>query len=251
MDENNKILEKKPSAETNFFLWYYKYIAVKLALKMYDTFAQELITALSNTRNIWERAKWVSTGIQELSYYSGKADAFGEIANRVSKEYGLAKRGLECLNDTDEYKLPTTYLKNTELIDYAINIIKDKKNKDTDTIFPEYKYRGSQMGREILRKKGQVADVLENYACEAFSLGVIAQRKFAEIIPDSLTPEKFNAELERFKKDFVFDPDKFAETISKDIIPENMKDAIEQPDNLKHIYPNSRQYDKVKKKKED
>lgn len=236
MDENNKTLEKKTFGRDELLLWYYKYIAVKLALKMYDTFAQELITALSNTRNIWERAKWESTGIQELSYYSGKADAFGEIANRVSKEYGLAKHGLECLNDADKDTFPTTYLKNRELIDYAINIIKDKKNKDTDAIFSEDKYRGSQMGREILRKKGQVADMLENYAGEAFNLGVIAQRKFAEIIPDSpMTPFMFNAELERFKKDFVFDPDKFTETMSKDIIPENMRDAIEQPDNLKHI----------------
>lgn len=242
MDENNKTLEKQTFGRDEFLSWYYKYIAVKLALKMYDTFAQELITALSNTRNIWERAKWVSTGIQELSYYSGKADAFGEIADRVSKEYGLAKRGLECLNDTDKDTFPTTYLKNMELIGYVINMIKDKKNKDTDAIFPEDKYRGSQMGREILRKKGQVAVKLENYAGEAFSLGVIAQRKFAEIIPDSLTPEKFNAELERFKKDFVFDPDKFAETMSKDIIPEDMRDAIEQPDNLKHIYPGSKQF---------
>jgi hypothetical protein len=52
------------------------------------------------------------------------------------------------------------------------------------------------------------------------------------------------------KSKLDFNPDEFVEAMSESIIPEEMRYAIEHPDNLKHIFPHSRQYDKVKKEKD-
>lgn len=157
----------------------YEYFAVKLALKMYETFAKELITALSNTSNIFERGKFQSTDSQAISYYAGKADAFGEIAERVQKEYSLAMRNLNNL-DYNQDDIPEKDInsieRNREVVHCIMETIRQEKNNDTDRIFPEDKYIGSQFGRNVLRKKGYVADLLESYGKEGFHLGRIAQK---------------------------------------------------------------------------
>lgn len=232
-------------------LGYYKYLSVKLALKMYDTFAHELITALRNTSDIMGRMKWTSNCVQKISYYSGKEDAFGEIADRVMKEYGLAKMGLECLNEVDSEDFYDTYEKNRQLIEYVIDSIKRKKNEDVDRVFPEDRYRGSQFGREIIRKKGRIADMLEAYANEAFGIGVIAERKFKEFLPNEhhMTPKKLMAEIERAKSGIEFDPEDFAVDLSDSVIDPQTKEMIYFPGNLRYVYNESPHYEKVEKLK--
>ena len=64
------------------------YDATWLALNMYKTFAEELITYLSNTVKNLNAAIMFS---DNPMYLKGKSDAFKELVDIIAKEYKLAK----------------------------------------------------------------------------------------------------------------------------------------------------------------
>ena len=66
------------------------YDATWLALNMYKTFAEELITYLSNTVKNLNAAIMLGNNPKEM-YLKGKSDAFKELVDIIAKEYKLAK----------------------------------------------------------------------------------------------------------------------------------------------------------------
>ena len=226
----------------------YELAAVQLALDMYKQFAQDLITALKNTSGWCNEAKWQSRDVQGISYWAGKQDAFGEIAERVAKEYGLAMRGigyLEQVYDGTNEEGINTRSRNLDVVHNIFKKIKYKKNEDVDKMFPDEQYRGTGKFDQVMRAKGKVADLLENYASEAFNLGRLAERKFGENVPDDLLVEEYNALIDKLDKELPFNPKEFADMLCEQLIPSDYRDALKYKCNAKNIYNGeNRKYEK-------
>jgi len=134
--------------------------ATKLALEMYETFASELLTALTNIAGI-KRAlankgyEQQQLNPREVDYYNGQADAFEEIKERIAKEYTLARQ--RCDYGGSEYEV-------FEKINF-------KKNLEVDTLIPENNIRGKQTYAKLSRFKRGLADLLERFCVEGFIMG--------------------------------------------------------------------------------
>ena len=226
----------------------YELAAVQLALDMYKQFAQDLITALKNTSGLWNEAKWQSRDVQGLSYCAGKQDAFGEIAERVAKEYGLAMRGigyLEQVYDGTNEEGINTRSRNLDVVHNIFKKIGYRKNEDVDKMFPDEQYRGTGKFHEVLKLKGKVADLLENYAGEAFNLGRLTERKFGEKVPNDLLVDEYNTLIDKLDKELPFNPKEFADMLCDQLIPSNYRDALKYKCNAKNIYNGeNREYEK-------
>lgn len=133
--------------------------ATKLALEMYETFASELITALTNIAGI-KRAlgnkgyEQQQLNPSEVHYYNGQADAFEEIKERIAKEYTLAKQRMTYQGGMDAFK--------------AIN---QKKNIEVDTLIPDNDIRGKHTYMKVSRFKRGLANLLERFGVEGFIMG--------------------------------------------------------------------------------
>ena len=132
--------------------------ATILALEMYEKFASELITALTNIKGIKE-ALYVRADIdlqpKEKTYYQGQKDAFEEVVDRVTKEYRLARQ------KADYYQYD----------EQVFNEIRISKNHDVEKLIYEDSIRGKYQNFKIHQFKGKLADLLEAYGCQGFILG--------------------------------------------------------------------------------
>ena len=211
-----------------------EYKAIQLALDMYDKFARELITALKNTSAIYNRGKWECGDVQSYSYYQGKYDAFGEIAERVQKEYSLIKDNMDSMYFEQPYEGKADghimdRNKRMDLIDYIMTSIRYRKNKDMDRILPDEQFRGRRGSHELWRFKGKMADLLEGYGMEGFRLGIINERKCKEPVNEDILVDEYREVVDNAKKDMVFEPDNFAKELAETVIPkeylENFNDS--------------------------
>ena len=162
--------------------------ATKLALEMYETFASELLTALTNIEGIKRAlANKGYEGAQlrpnETQYYKGQADAFDEIKERVAKEYTLAKQRMNINGGEDAFKA-----------------IKFKKNIEIDCLIPEKDIRGKYTYMKVSRFKRGLADLLERFGVEGFILG----KKF-----NSVDWEKRNTLIRQFTKNTSYDEQRY------------------------------------------
>lgn len=179
--------EKQGLAELN---------ATKLALEMYETFASELITALTNIAGIKRALANVDYELQELqpgevSYRKGQADAFEEIKERIAKEYTLAKQRMSYPGGEE-----------------AIRRIHNKKNIEVDKLLPENDIRCKYTYMKVSRFKRGLADLLEKFGVEGFILG----KKFNDV-----DWEKRNTLIRQFIKNTSYDDQRYG-TIEPDEI---------------------------------
>ena len=132
--------------------------ATILALEMYENFASELITALTNIKGIKE-ALYVRADIdlqpKEKTYYQGQKDAFEEVVNRVAKEYRLARQ------KADYYKYDEDVFRE----------IGHVKNHAVDKLITENSIRGKYKYPKVHLFKGKLADLLEGFSNQGFILG--------------------------------------------------------------------------------
>ena len=175
-------------------------IAVKLAEKLYENFFNELMTALRNSVNNFENARWSTFDGNAISYYQGKMHAFKEISERLMKEYHLV------LNNQLNYE---------HICHKMIDEIKYRTDKDLDKVFPDYKYRGTRFGDILMFLKGKLANLLEGYCSEGFRLGVIFEKNDKK-------------EIEKF------DPVSFEKLCNKTFIGEEYIDAVRYVEDPKY-----------------
>lgn len=132
--------------------------ATILALEMYERFASELITALTNIKSIkevlYDRAV-IDLQPKEKTYYQGQIDAFGEVVDRVTKEYCLARQ------KADYYEYDEQVFKEIQI----------SKNHDVEKLINENSIRGRYQYPKIHLFKGKLADLLEAYGIQGFILG--------------------------------------------------------------------------------
>lgn len=206
------------------------YDATWLALNMYKTFAEELITYLSNTVKNLNAAIWLGNNPNEM-YLKGKSDAFKELVDIIAKEYGLTKSNTAySYLSTSEKKNQSIFEKNTKeyLAELTHKKIKAEKNEEVDRLFPDNKYRGKGNYEKFFRMKGFLANLLEHYGFEGFRMGMLCEKmlnetKFKELPKDPTTEEflmvlKDNVEMvELLNKKLKFEQTKDTEDFS-DII---------------------------------
>lgn len=162
--------------------------ATKLALEMYETFASELLTSLTNIAGI-KRAlanpdyEHMQLRPNETNYYKGQVDAFEEIKERIAKEYTLAEQRMNYQGGMDAFK--------------AIN---QKKNIEVDTLIPDNDIRGKHTYMKVSRFKRGLADLLEKFGVEGFILG----KKFS-----SVNWEKREILIRQFKKNTCYDDQRY------------------------------------------
>lgn len=132
--------------------------ATILALEMYERFASELITCLTNIKGIKEvlyaRAD-IDLQPKEKIYYQGQKDAFEEVVDRVTKEYRLARQ------KADYYKYDEQVFKD----------IRISKNHDVEKLINEDSIHGKYQYFKAHQFKGKLADLLEAYGIQGFILG--------------------------------------------------------------------------------
>lgn len=204
------------------------YDATWLALNMYKTFAEELITYLSNTVKNLNAAIWLSN---DPMYLKGKIDAFKILADIIANEYKLAKSDIAySYLTTSEKKNQSIFEKNTKeyLSELQHKKIKAEKNEEVDRLFPDNKYRGRGNYEKFFNMKGSIANLLEYYGVEGFRMGMLCEKmlnetKFKEL-PKDPTIEQFldvlkdNVEMvELLNKKLKFEQTKDTEDFS-DII---------------------------------
>lgn len=173
------------------------YDATWLALNMYKTFAEELITYLSNTVKNLKAAIMLS---DNPMYLKGKIDAFKQLVDIVAKEYKLAKSDIAySYLKTSEKKNQSIFEKNTKeyLSELQHKKIKAEKNKEVDRLFPDNKYRGRGNYEKFFNMKGSIANLLEYYGVEGFRMGMLCEKmlnetKFKELPKDPTTEQFFN-----------------------------------------------------------
>lgn len=132
--------------------------ATILALEMYENFASQLITCLTNIKGIKQVLYYrddIDLRLQEKNYYRGQKDAFEEVVDRVTKEYRLAQQ------KADYYKYD----------EQVFNEIRTSKNHDVEKLIYEDSIRGKYQNFKIHQFKGKLADLLEAYGCQGFILG--------------------------------------------------------------------------------
>lgn len=206
------------------------YDATWLALNMYKTFAEELITYLSNTVKNLNAAIMLGNNPKEM-YLKGKSDAFKELVDIIAKEYKLAKS--DCAYSylsTSEKKTQSIFEKNTKeyLFELQHKKIKAEKNEEVDRLFPDNKYRGRGNYEKFFNMKGSIANLLEYYGIEGFRMGMLCEKmlnetKFKELPKDPTTEQfldvlKDNVEMvELLNKKLKFEQTKDTEDFS-DII---------------------------------
>ena len=177
--------EKQGLAELN---------ATKLALEMYETFASELITVLTNIagiKKVLETQCDYTMQAQERDYYRGQADAFEEIKECIAKEYTLAKQRMSYPGGEE-----------------AIRQIHNKKNIEVDRLLPENDIRGKHTYMKVSRFKRGLANLLEKFGVEGFILG----KKF-----NGVDWEKRNTLIRQFIKNTSYDDQRYG-TIEPDEI---------------------------------
>lgn len=134
---------------------------VKLALDMYDNFFEELMTVLTNIRGfkmaIAARSSIEGSSIDD-SYYRGQADAFGEIIERLEKEYMLARQ-------------PVTNVMNGMPMS-VYKTLEEEKNSAAERLIPDNKYRGSIEYWPMMKFRGKIADLLEGFAAQGYEIGL-------------------------------------------------------------------------------
>lgn len=132
--------------------------ATILALEMYERFASELITCLTNIKGIKEvlyaRAD-IDLQPKEKTYYQGQIDAFGEVVDRVTKEYRLARQKADYYNYGEQ----------------VFNEIRRVKNRAVDKLINENNIRGRYQYPKVHQFKGKLADLLEEFSNQGFILG--------------------------------------------------------------------------------
>lgn len=170
--------------------------ATKLALEMYETFASELLTALTNIAGIKRALANVGYELQELqpgevSYRKGQADAFEEIKERIAKEYRLAEQRMNINGGED-----------------ALKAIKSKKNIEVDCLIPENDIRGKYTYMKVSRFKRGLADLLERFGVEGFILG----KKF-----NSVDFEERSTLIRQFTKNTSYDEQRYGNIEPGDI----------------------------------
>jgi len=204
------------------------YDATWLALNMYKTFAEELITYLSNTVKNLNVAIWLSN---DPMYLKGKIDAFKILADIIANEYKLAKSDIAySYLTTSEKKNQSIFEKNTKeyLSELQHKKIKAEKNEEVDRLFPDNKYRGRGNYEKFFNMKGSIANLLEYYGVEGFRMGMLCEKmlnetKFKELPKDPTTEQfldvlKDNVEMVEFlNKKLKFEQTKDTEDFS-DII---------------------------------
>lgn len=139
------------------------YDATWLALNMYKTFAEELITYLSNTVKNLNAAIMLS---DNPMYLKGKSDAFKQLVDIIANEYKLAKSDIAySYLTTSEKKNQSIFEKNTKeyLSELQHKKIKAEKNEEVDRLFPDNKYRGRGNYEKFFNMKGSIANLLEYY----------------------------------------------------------------------------------------
>lgn len=127
-----------------------------LAERRYEMFVKELATAMDNThKNLDAAAFNIGLSGSASNYYAakGRADAWGEIYARFTKEVGLAMQRRDNRIPLDE----EAYL------DFRV-----WKNERVDTVLPEDHARGSW---ESMRLRGKFADSMEDAMYLAYRLG--------------------------------------------------------------------------------
>lgn len=131
--------------------------ATILALEMYENFASELITALTNIKGIKEAlyVRAIDLRPQDKTYYQGQKDAFEEVVDRVAKEYRLARQKADCYQyDEDVFRE-----------------IGHVKNHAVDKLINENNIRGKYQYPKVHLFKGKLADLLEGFSNQGFILG--------------------------------------------------------------------------------
>lgn len=191
--------------------------AIKLAIDFYDNFYDTLMLAITNSVKNFEGGMWGNiNSASNVYYYMGKRDAFNEVANRIRKEFNLAKQPLVY----NQYKT----------IDEMMNGIRASKNRDVDKLFPDNIYRGRNGFREVERLKRNLACLFEYYAKEGFNFGRLYEGKrikrrkcrLRKHQPLSKVPE--------------FNPMELYESLYEKFIPDYYKAAIESMDAHNQYY---------------
>lgn len=204
------------------------YDATWLALNMYKTFAEELITYLSNTVKNLKAAIMLS---DNPMYLKGKIDAFKQLVDIIANEYKLAKSDIAySYLTTSEKKNQSIFEKNTKeyLSELQHKKIKAEKNEEVDRLFPDNKYMGRGNYEKFFNMKGSIANLLEYYGVEGFRMGMLCEKmlnetKFKELPKDPTTEQflnvlKDNVEMVEFlNKKLKFEQTKDTEDFS-DII---------------------------------
>lgn len=162
-------------------------VASFMASEMYKDFFNALMTAIGNSMKNFEGACWRSalSDMRGAAYYAGKYDAFGEISQRLKKEYELAKWPID--NHDDD----------------ALREIGERVRKDVEKMFPQEEWHSRIEYNKMMRFERAMSELLESYAREGFRLGKEIS-KYGHVAGD-FNPEDF-AELCRdtfIPKDYI------------------------------------------------
>lgn len=165
-------------------------VASFMASEMYKDFFNALMTAIGNSMKNFEGACWRSalSDMRSAAYYAGKYDAFGEISQRLKKEYELAKWPIDNHDDN------------------AIREIDERVRKDIENMFPHKEWHSRIEYDKMIRFEKAMSQLLESYAREGFRLGKEVG-KFGHAAAD-------------------FNPDDFAELCRDTFIPEDYIDYV-------------------------
>ena len=174
-------------------------IAYKLAMELYKGFFNTLMEAVVASMGNFEMAATYKKEGEDLvdrayrsGYYGGKLDAFRELADRIQKEYDLAGQDLKNYLELGE--------KYSNWPDFVYKTIKETKNIEVDRIFPDNDFRCRRVYDKVMRMKGQLANLLEYYACDGFRLGKLYEKNMLKIkdVEDFEKNRLLNACVEAF-----------------------------------------------------
>lgn len=202
----------------------FELFAVKLAIAVYDRFFNELMTSFTNIIRNLNGARFQVPSAASQSYFTGKMQAFQEIAERIQKEYGLSRSSLDYY--LKKYGDIVKDRKFSCMTFQELDEIRMRKNDDVDKMLDANVYKGTQVYDYIERVKARIANHLEDYASEGFRLGMLFRALFdgAEISGD-MTVDEVKAVIDRVRGDLGggFDPKRFESECVDMFIPPQWK----------------------------